>query len=63
VQLHGRWIDGQQQLLESLVVAGAVDGRTRLAQPTVDGLTRAEYIGALIEIRDLFENQIPANYT
>lgn len=41
---------GQLRLLEALVAAGAVDGCTRLADPTVDGLTSEAYLGVLAEM-------------
>lgn len=47
---------GQQRLLEALVAAGAVDGRTRKAEPTVDGLTSEDYLGTLEEMHQLLES-------
>ncbi len=46
---------GQQRLLEAIVAAGAVDGRTRRAEPTVDGLSAEDYLQTLAEMRDLLK--------
>ncbi len=51
-KLTSPWLQpaGQQLLLETLVAAGAVDGRTRLAEPTVDGLTSEDYLSTLAKM-------------
>jgi hypothetical protein len=56
-RLASPWLqpDGQQRLLESLVAAGAVDGLTRLAEPTVDGLPPEDYLNALADMLNLLE--------
>jgi hypothetical protein len=50
--LTGPWFQpaGQQTLLQTLVAAGAVDGRTRKPEATVDGLTPDDYLGVLAEM-------------
>jgi hypothetical protein len=59
-KLTSPWLQpaGQQLLLETLVAAGAVDGRTRLAEPTVDGLTSKDYLSTLAEMIKLVETAI-----
>jgi len=54
-KLTSPWLEpaGQQRLLEVLVAAGAVDGRTRVAEPMVDGLTSTDYLGVLAEMLSL----------
>lgn len=56
-RLTSTWLEpaGQQRLLEVLVAAGAVDGRTRLAEPTVDGLTSDDYLAPLGEMIALLD--------
>jgi len=51
-KLTSSWLQpaGQEQLIEVLVAAGAVDGRTRLSEPTVDGLTIDDYLGTLSDM-------------
>lgn len=41
---------GQLELIERLIAAGAVDGRTRRAEATVDGLTTEDYLRPLAEM-------------
>jgi D-glutamate cyclase len=52
LRLDSPWLTlkGQQDLLVELVAAGAVDGRTRRGEPTVDGLTAADYLRPLAEM-------------
>jgi hypothetical protein len=51
-RLGDRWLrpQGQQDLIAGLVTAGAVDGRTRTAGCTVDGLSMAAYLEPLKEM-------------
>jgi hypothetical protein len=51
-RLGDRWLTppGQQDLIAALVAAGAVDGRTRTAECTVDGLLMATYLEPLKEM-------------
>jgi hypothetical protein len=47
-------IAAESKVIESLVRdGGAVDGVTRLSQPSVDGLSLADYLGTLARIREL----------
>jgi hypothetical protein len=50
--LASRWFtpEGQLELIEHLVAAGAVDGRSRRAEATVDGLTIDDYLRPLSEM-------------
>jgi len=51
--LESRWLlpAGQQELVERLVAeGGAVDGRTRLSEATVDGLSLEDYLGPLADM-------------
>jgi len=59
-----RWLkpEGQRELIEKMVIqAGAVDGRTLLAEPTVDGLTMKAYLQPLADIRKIFAKRQPGN--
>jgi hypothetical protein len=53
--LTDRWLtpQGQEELIAALVAAGAVDGRSRQATVTVDGLAMETYLAPLREIREL----------
>jgi hypothetical protein len=57
-RLTSPWLEpaGQQRLLEVLVAAGAVDGRSRGAEPTVDGLTSEEYLQTLAQMWRLIQS-------
>ncbi|MEX0678989.1 MAG: glutamate cyclase domain-containing protein [Pirellulales bacterium] len=51
-----RWLrpDGQRELIETMVTsAGAVDGRTLLSEPSVDGLSMDVYLAPLTEMHVL----------
>ncbi len=62
LRLDSPWLtpEGQQDLLVELAAAGAVDGRTRRAEPTVDGLTAEDYLRPLAEMRAMLRRSSPA---
>lgn len=45
-------IDAEREMIQRLVAAGAIDGVTRLSEPTVDGLPLETYLQALASIRE-----------
>jgi hypothetical protein len=56
--LSSRWLqpEGQRELIETLVArAGAVDGRTLKAEPTVDGLAMDAFLQPLAEMHHIIE--------
>jgi hypothetical protein len=58
-QLHNHWLtpQGQEELIAGLVAAGAVDGRMRTAEATVDGLAMERYREPLIEMREMLPSR------
>jgi len=59
--IESRWLmpEGQRKLIETLVhQAGAVDGRTLQAAPTVDGLSLEDYLMPLTAMREIVNPRI-----